>query len=102
MAEDAFPQQLIALSKLGKREYTLDEVYAFERHLGDLYPGNQNVKPKILSSFNLCATGDSSSSHRACDPKRPAWPGFSTVTNVIGAGASLAMTVVRANWLFEK
>jgi type II restriction enzyme len=32
---------------LGKPEFTLDEVYAFERHLGDLYPGNQNVRPKI-------------------------------------------------------
>ncbi len=32
---------------LGKREFTLDEVYLFERHLGELYPGNQNVKPKI-------------------------------------------------------
>ena len=32
---------------LGKRDFTLDEVYAFERHLGELYPGNQNVKPKI-------------------------------------------------------
>ncbi len=32
---------------LGKREFTLDEVYAFDRHLGGLYPGNQNVRPKI-------------------------------------------------------
>jgi type II restriction enzyme len=32
---------------LGKRDFTLEELYAFERHLGDLYPGNQNVKPKI-------------------------------------------------------
>jgi type II restriction enzyme len=32
---------------LGRRDFTLEEVYAFERHLGDLYPGNQNVKPKI-------------------------------------------------------
>lgn len=32
---------------LGKRDFTLDEVYAFERHLGELYPGNQNVRPKI-------------------------------------------------------
>jgi type II restriction enzyme len=32
---------------LGRREFTLEEVYAFERHLGDLYPGNQNVRPKI-------------------------------------------------------
>jgi hypothetical protein len=32
---------------LGKPEFTLDEVYTFERHLGDLYPGNENVRPKI-------------------------------------------------------
>ena len=32
---------------LGKPDFTLDDVYAFELHLGDLYPGNQNVKPKI-------------------------------------------------------
>jgi type II restriction enzyme len=35
------------VESLGQRDFTLDEVYAFERHLGDLYPGNQNVKPKI-------------------------------------------------------
>jgi type II restriction enzyme len=35
------------VESLGKRDFTLDEVYAFERHLGGLYPGNQNVKPKI-------------------------------------------------------
>jgi type II restriction enzyme len=35
------------IESLGKRDFTLDEVYAFERHLGDLYPGNQNVRPKI-------------------------------------------------------
>jgi type II restriction enzyme len=35
------------VESLGKRDFTLDEVYAFERHLGELYPGNQNVKPKI-------------------------------------------------------
>ena len=35
------------VESLGKREFTLDEVYAFEGHLGGLYPGNQNVKPKI-------------------------------------------------------
>jgi type II restriction enzyme len=38
---------------LGKREFTLDEVYAFERHLGDLYPGNQNVKPKIRQQLQF-------------------------------------------------
>ena len=35
------------VESLGKRDFTLDEVYSFERHLSDLYPGNQNVKPKI-------------------------------------------------------
>jgi len=35
------------VESLGKREFTLEEVYGFERHLGHLYPGNQNVKPKI-------------------------------------------------------
>jgi hypothetical protein len=32
---------------LRKREFTLDEIYTFERHLGSLYPDNQNVRPKI-------------------------------------------------------
>src|SRR6201987_5037217 len=35
------------VESLGKRDFTLDEVYAFDRHLGELYPGNQNVRPKI-------------------------------------------------------
>jgi type II restriction enzyme len=35
------------VESLGKREFTLEEAYAFDRHLGDLYPGNQNVRPKI-------------------------------------------------------
>mgnify|MGYP001135058858 CR=1 FL=1 len=32
---------------LGKREFMLDEVYAFDRRLGELHPGNQNIRPKI-------------------------------------------------------
>ncbi|MGB9114143.1 DpnI domain-containing protein [Bradyrhizobium sp.] len=35
------------VESLGKRDFTLDDVYTFERQLGDLYPGNQNVRPKI-------------------------------------------------------
>jgi type II restriction enzyme len=35
------------VESLGRREFTLDEVYAFERQLSELYPGNQNVRPKI-------------------------------------------------------
>lgn len=32
---------------LGKQEFSLDEVYQFEQHLSQLYPDNQNVRPKI-------------------------------------------------------
>ncbi len=39
------------VESLGKRDFTLDEVYAFDRHLGDLYPGNQNVRPKICQQL---------------------------------------------------
>jgi type II restriction enzyme len=35
------------VESLGRPEFTLDEVYAFETHLSGLYPGNQNVRPKI-------------------------------------------------------
>ena len=35
------------VESLGRSEFTLDEVYAFDRHLGNLYPGNQNIRPKI-------------------------------------------------------
>ncbi len=35
------------VESLGKPDFTLDEVYGFERKLGELYPGNQNVRPKI-------------------------------------------------------
>jgi type II restriction enzyme len=38
---------LRCIESLGKREFALDEVYEFEKHLGGLYPGNQNVRPKI-------------------------------------------------------
>jgi type II restriction enzyme len=41
------------VESLGKRDFTLDEVYAFERHLGDLYPGNQNVRPKIRQQLQF-------------------------------------------------
>jgi len=32
---------------IGKREFQLEDVYAFEDQLSRLYPGNRNVKPKI-------------------------------------------------------
>src|SRR5260370_37352951 len=35
------------VESFGQLDFRLDEVYAVGRHLGDLYPGNQNVRPKI-------------------------------------------------------
>src|SRR3978361_56426 len=35
------------VESLGKRDFTLEEVYACDQHRGYLYPGNQNVRPKI-------------------------------------------------------
>lgn len=38
---------------IGKREFDLDEVYAFEARLSGIYPGNQNVKPKIRQQLQF-------------------------------------------------
>lgn len=38
---------------LRKPEFTLDEIYAFEDHLRCLYPGNQNVRPKIRQQLQF-------------------------------------------------
>jgi type II restriction enzyme len=35
------------VESLGKRDFALEEMYGFERNLSELYPGNQNVRPKI-------------------------------------------------------
>ena len=32
---------------LGKRDFQIEDIYAFEEHLSQRYPGNRNVKPKI-------------------------------------------------------
>jgi type II restriction enzyme len=32
---------------IGRAEFHIDDVYAFEDRLSRLYPGNRNVKPKI-------------------------------------------------------
>ena len=41
------------VESLGKREFTLDEVYAFERHLGDLIPATRTSDPRYASNFNM-------------------------------------------------
>src|SRR4029079_174300 len=41
------------VESLRKRDFKLEEVYAFDRHLGELYPGNQNVRPKIRQQLQF-------------------------------------------------
>ncbi|MGN6309767.1 MAG: DpnI domain-containing protein [Xanthobacteraceae bacterium] len=43
---------------LGKREFSLDEVYAFDRHLRELHPGNQNIRPKIRQQLQYLRDRD--------------------------------------------
>jgi len=38
---------------LGKRQFDLDEVYAFERRLSQIYPSNNNVRPKIRQQLQV-------------------------------------------------
>jgi type II restriction enzyme len=38
---------------MGRQEFTLDDVYAFEGRLGLLYPGNRNVRPKIRQQLQF-------------------------------------------------
>jgi type II restriction enzyme len=39
--------------KLGKPEFTLQEMYAFEPQLKALHPTNQNVRPKIRQQLQM-------------------------------------------------
>jgi type II restriction enzyme len=41
------------IETLGKQEFALDDVYGFEQRLSRLYPGNQNVKPKIRQQLQF-------------------------------------------------
>jgi type II restriction enzyme len=38
---------------IGKREFQIEEVYAFEPRLSQLYPGNRHVKPKIRQQLQV-------------------------------------------------
>ena len=44
---------LRAVRHLGKAEFTLQEIYAFETQLKALHPNNQNVRPKIRQQLQL-------------------------------------------------
>jgi type II restriction enzyme len=38
---------------IGKHEFQIDDVYAFEDRLSQLYPDNRNVKPKIRQQLQF-------------------------------------------------
>lgn len=42
-----------AVERIGQRDFNLHDVYAFEQELGTLYPGNNNVRPKIRQQLQL-------------------------------------------------
>lgn len=44
---------LKCVDDLGKSEFTLDEVYACEFHLKQIYPGNQHVREKIRQQLQV-------------------------------------------------
>jgi type II restriction enzyme len=41
------------VEKLGKTDFTLDEVYAFEDELGKLHPGNKHIKDKLRQQLQV-------------------------------------------------
>ena len=41
------------VERVGRREFTLDDVYAFEGELSGVYPGNRNVRPKIRQQLQV-------------------------------------------------
>lgn len=44
---------LSCMNLISNREFTLDEVYAFEKYLSDLHPNNNNVKAKIRQQLQF-------------------------------------------------
>ncbi|MFA6171627.1 MAG: DpnI domain-containing protein [Patescibacteria group bacterium] len=46
------------VDKLGKKEFTLDEVYAFENELSRLHPENRHIKDKIRQQLQLLRDKD--------------------------------------------
>jgi type II restriction enzyme len=42
-----------AVDSIGRAEFDLSDVYAFEQRLGAIYPGNNNVRPKIRQQLQV-------------------------------------------------
>jgi type II restriction enzyme len=45
------------VERIGRPEFTLDDVYAFEPQLARLYPANRNVRPKIRQQLQILRDG---------------------------------------------
>ena len=41
------------VERVGRRDFLLDDVYAFEADLAGIYPGNNNVRPKIRQQLQV-------------------------------------------------
>jgi type II restriction enzyme len=41
------------VERIGRAEFTLGDLYAFERHLSGIYPDNQHVRPKIRQQLQV-------------------------------------------------
>jgi hypothetical protein len=46
------------IESIGKRDFQIDDIYAFENRLSKLYPGNQNVRPKIRQQLQFLRDRD--------------------------------------------
>ena len=46
-----------SVEKLGKREFTLDDVYIFENELSRLHPDNKHIRDKIRQQLQLLRDG---------------------------------------------
>lgn len=41
------------IDRLNRQEFTLDDVYSFDSYLSQIYPGNNNVRPKIRQQLQV-------------------------------------------------
>jgi len=41
------------VEEIGRRDFQIDDIYAFEGRLSRIYPGNRNVRPKIRQQLQF-------------------------------------------------
>jgi type II restriction enzyme len=44
---------MMCVDKLGRKDFTLDEVYTFENELSKKYPDNRHIKDKIRQQLQV-------------------------------------------------